>query len=185
MTGRRYTEQEIDRALEALALFDGNKARASRALAEEGLSIPIRTLHDWPRRHADKYSRMREDRLPRAQAAIDERLKQRLLDALDTHARVMERANAKLDEGEELSLKELASAQRDLAVAGGIFNQNHNLNLGRPTQVTEHRSLQEIVKRLDALGVRVDVPGVVDSDAVEMDQGSLPTDATETRESDE
>lgn len=39
LPGSRYTDQEIERGLVALALFSGNRRRASKALDQQGLSI--------------------------------------------------------------------------------------------------------------------------------------------------
>ena len=43
----RYTVEEIDRALSATALFDGNTRAAAKALKGQGLDIPRTTLRDW------------------------------------------------------------------------------------------------------------------------------------------
>src|SRR5678816_4159164 len=47
LPGSRYTDQQIERGLVALALFSGNRRRASKALEQQGLSIPDSTLRDW------------------------------------------------------------------------------------------------------------------------------------------
>jgi hypothetical protein len=57
---RRYSEDEIARALYAVALASGNHARASRDLAEAGIDIPSRTLQDWTRdKHRHRYEEIK------------------------------------------------------------------------------------------------------------------------------
>jgi hypothetical protein len=62
---RIYSEEEIGRALCAVALASGNHSRASRDLAETGLDIPSRTLSDWTRdEHRQRYEEIKLEAIP-------------------------------------------------------------------------------------------------------------------------
>jgi hypothetical protein len=61
----RYTDQERERALVAVALASGNCERAATSLAEQDIPVPARTLREWKREHADLYQRVEQDVLPR------------------------------------------------------------------------------------------------------------------------
>ena len=64
LPGSRYTDQEIERGLVALALFSGNRRRASEALDQQGLRIPDSTLRDWRETYPDWYAEVQRKTMP-------------------------------------------------------------------------------------------------------------------------
>jgi hypothetical protein len=63
---RLCNQEEIERALYAVAMASGNLPRASRELAETMLNIPSRTLSDWTRdKHNQRYQEISSSRSPR------------------------------------------------------------------------------------------------------------------------
>jgi hypothetical protein len=64
LSGSRYTDQEIERGLVALALFSGNRRRASKALDQQGLSIPDSTLRDWRETYPHWYAEVQRKTMP-------------------------------------------------------------------------------------------------------------------------
>jgi len=57
---KRYTDAEKERGFAALVLASGNAAAAAKALKEDGLAVPERTLRYWQRKEPQKYARVRD-----------------------------------------------------------------------------------------------------------------------------
>ena len=51
----RYTDDEFERGLRAVALCSGNTRRAASALKSQGLAVPRTTLQHWVTTHQERY----------------------------------------------------------------------------------------------------------------------------------
>ena len=66
----RYSVEEREQGLIAVAICGGNTHRASRELADRGLEIPRTTLASWQTNHADRYERIRSEVVPKVHARM-------------------------------------------------------------------------------------------------------------------
>lgn len=160
----RYTEDEIERALIAVAVCAGNTHRAHRELAKRGYKIPRPTLDVWATRlHAERYQRIATEVVPK----IHERIAIEAEDLAQAYADIertaLERLSKTLD---ELEPKDVATAIRNLATSRGISIDKAALLRGRPTQIIEHRDPADIARELHQL--RPDVFDYMDADAEEI-----------------
>ena len=64
-TRSRYSDQEIELGLSAVALYSGNTRRAAESLAAAGQPIPRETLRGWLNLHPIEYERIRREITPR------------------------------------------------------------------------------------------------------------------------
>jgi hypothetical protein len=168
--GGRYTEEEIERGLEALAVCGGSTRRASRELAARGLEIPHPTLQDWKTLHADRYQRMRDEVVPRIHGKLAEESE----DLAREYGEVEREAIAILRERlPELRPHEGGNALRNLATSRAISIDKASVLRGRPTRITEHRSADEILEKWRKLGV-IEPNEVVDGTVEEDDLPELP-----------
>lgn len=153
-----YTEQEIERGLYALIAFGGAPAPAARALRDAfGLVIPSTTLKSWrDSTHAQRYCDLQD------QHGKD------IEDAMVRDARDIARASsAALREAIELTWDKLQNAHTIRAseaaqIAASMAKvQATNIDklltlTGRPQAITENRSAADIIRALEAKGVKIE-----------------------------
>lgn len=147
----RYTPEEIERGLHAVALAGGNASRAHDELKAQGLAVSRQTLHKWATElHADRYEHVRLEVLPRIYGKIAQETE-------DLTRRYAKAEHKTLDRYEEelpnLKAGEVASALRNLATSRGISTDKANVLRDRPTAIVEHKSASEILRRLTEIGV--------------------------------
>src|SRR5947207_2111245 len=101
----RYTDQERERGLVALALASGNTVRAQEALAAQGLRVGRTTLWEWKTKlHRAEYEELRERTLPAIRAYAAEKHME-LADAeMETSAQLLERLK---DEAGDIPVRDL------------------------------------------------------------------------------
>jgi len=144
----RYSTEEIERALMACALVQGNTRRAAQLLKAEGIPIPRSTLKDWiTGTHRDRYavisneeSRHLYARLADSHEAIAERI-------VHANEKAVGKIEKKLDDP-DVSLGELSNTSRNLSVSAGIHQDKASLIRGRPTEIRNERSLAELLQAL-------------------------------------
>lgn len=138
------------RAFIALALAGGNAERAA-----ERCDASARSIRRWRDSHGEEYERVRRDLAPQIEATV-------LAECHATAVRLgeIERLAAeKLAialENDQIPAKDLPSALQRLTTAKAINIDKILVMSGRPTQVVEHRSAAELVRRLARLGAVID-----------------------------
>lgn len=144
-------DQKLERALLAVAAFNGNTRKASAFLKEtDSYEIPHQTLWYWARKeHVERYEAIRREVLPhiRAQAA-DEHMELAELQ-MEANRKIVTRLTANID---ELPIKELAGASRNMSVGAAVETEKAQLLNDQPT----HRSAVDLLgtlQELKALGV--------------------------------
>jgi hypothetical protein len=168
----RYSEDEIERALIAVAVCAGNTHRAHRELAKQGHKIPRPTLDVWATRlHADRYQRIATEVVPKIHERIATEAEDLAQAYADAERTALDRLNETLD---ELDPKDVATAIRNLATSRGISIDKAALLRGRPTQIIEHRDPADIARELAAM--RPDVFEYVDEDAEEITDADVAPD---------
>lgn len=168
ITSEKYTEQEVDSALLALALNGGSVRQAVKDLAGGGLKIPDTTLHQWRDRFPNRYrfhltenAAKTEGRAVSGYLEIQHLAQQVAKDAIDKTADELRKGN----------VRDPATVARNMMVAAGVAN-THMMNLqGRPQVIMEHRRPENIVARLKELGLTFDA----ESTAVEASPSDAPS----------
>ena len=171
LPGGGYSEDEIARGLQALALFAANSRRAAEHLKACGHPIPRSTLKGWLKTRAEDYERARIYVRDRVWDQMAEEHQAVARDALRATHKAMDRAEDRLAADDVRGANSAASAARNLATVAGITNDKAALAHGRPTSLTEHRRSPD---ELFAALRRIDPGLVVDDDE--------PIEATEVRE---
>jgi hypothetical protein len=166
---KRYSDEEIDRGLVALALHAGNRRAASEALAREGVEIPQDTLRHWLERKRDRYDELRTELLPR----IRERIAQQSEDLAQAYAEKELELLAGLKD-EPMKPSDRASVIRNLSTSRGISVDKAMAMRGMPTQIVEHRTADHTWAKLKEMGL------VVDSTAEELDPPASPASDPDT-----
>jgi hypothetical protein len=164
---RIYTDAEVERALVAIALHDGNTRRAARVLKEQGLPIPRETLRAWPDKHEQLYSQVQAKVLPLVKAQTAEEHMELARYQMQVSRKLTERLDR---EANAVPIRDVSTAQRNLDVGSGIHTQRGAELRGEP-QVVEYRNVDVIgnMRRL-----REKHPGLfVDSTADEIEPPKL------------
>lgn len=113
--GSKYTDEDIERGLQALAESGGNATAASKACG-----IPERTLRDWKRtKFADEFAEVRREKRTDFISAVWETAKDALQQVKD-------------------KLKDTTA--KEAAVITGIMIDKALLLGGEPTEITEQRA---------------------------------------------
>lgn len=147
----KYTMQQREAALLALVHNGG----AIKATALE-LGMEYETLHSWcTTRYKARYHELREKHGPELEAKAVAGLQGFLVRAEEAKGKALDATVAQIDDG---TIKDPAKALQHISVSQGISVQKILELTQRPTQIHEHRSMNEIVSRLKALGA--DIQGV-------------------------
>lgn len=147
--------ETVMHGLTAVALSNGSCRRASRELEKVGVKVAPRTLTTWKRNHAEDYERIRREILPKIGAEVADEHMQIARESNDLEREATKRLRGQLD---ELPARELANVQRNAAVSAGIHTDKaRDLQGDFSTPPTIDRSHEEIVRELEAEGVRLDV----------------------------
>ena len=136
MGSHRYTDQEVERGLTALALASGNSKRAEAALAETGLKVSAATLRGWKTRtYPKQYATVREEILP----AIREQLAEQHTELAGSLANLATKISARLEENyDKLEPRDLPGALRNVATSSAIHTDKASQLRQEPTSVIVH-----------------------------------------------
>lgn len=153
-----HKPEDVDTALLVLALVGGSSVRAQEMLKTKGLSIPHTTLQDWrsksyPNRYNDLCTRYRAE----IEGEIVNNVRALALRASQVAQHALELEEQRIASGDT---KDAAGSLRNIATSIGISVDKVMLMEGRPTQITEQRSSDDVLRELQA-------KGYVDSTAVD------------------
>lgn len=152
----RYSPEEIDRGLLALALAGGNAMRASRELEALGHPVPWRTLYNWRDKHAQRLSELRTEHAPKIEALIVREARDSALLAAQVEQAGLARLQDNID---DIDLKDLSKTVKDASVSKAV-NVDQVLKLeGRPTQIVENRQASDLIRKLRASGAMDAIDG--------------------------
>lgn len=134
-SANKYTPEEVDLGLTALAAVNGNSRRANRELAAAGVKIPHATLDLWAKKtHKDRYLELREEVLPHLKARMAEQLEQVVFQGSDLQARILTRLSNEMD---DLDPKDLGKSFQQVSIGTGIASQRAG-DLRGDEQVIRH-----------------------------------------------
>lgn len=154
----KHPPTTVERGLIALALCEGNAAKASRELAQQGLKLDKTTLSTWRRERKDEWLKARERVWPWVKAHAED-----MHAELATQAGEIERlANEEWlrrlrEDPAEIADKDLQGIGRNAATQSGIHTDKVIGLRGDPTEVV-HRTenVAEILRALKARGVVIE-----------------------------
>jgi hypothetical protein len=170
----RYSEDEKERGLVAVALNSGNCARAAELLADQGQPIPERTLRQWRAKETELYARVEDKILPavRAKRAADyDHLAER---GIEVSRKGLERLDKEIGDSDKLSTRDLPGALRNVGVFSGIGTDKSQVLRDLPTEIKSDRSAAEIIRALREKGVIVDGEAEDVTEAEVVDPRALP-----------
>ncbi len=160
----RYSDQERERGLFAVALASGNCERAATSLAQvDPTCAPdARTLQRWKAQDLELYARIEGEALPQVRAELAGEFADLTLLELDVARKLLARLDAEAD---ELAPRDLAGALRNVKVAGAVGVDKAQLLRGQPTEIQRTESLDELLRRAERHGAKVEY----DTDATAVD----------------
>jgi hypothetical protein len=125
----RYTPDEIELGLGALAFCAGNSRKASRLLEGQDINFAHSTLHDWARKNPELYADAQERMQDKIAARQAERFTAFVDDFLDVEEKLLERVR---EGAADMKPGEAATAIKNLHIASGISQDKAADLLGRP-----------------------------------------------------
>jgi hypothetical protein len=132
----------------------GNAAMAADRLRDVGLEIPERTLRHWQTAtHRERYAELCQGHARQLDDLITRQAREAAISAAEVEQRAWRLQMEQLEEGK---VRDPSAVARNAAVSKAINIDKTLLLEGRPTQITEHRDIGEIVRSLDSIA-----PGLV------------------------
>src|SRR5581483_2942115 len=150
-----FTQEEVDRGLTALIAWAGNAKAALRhleATSTEDQRIPsYHTLCEWARtKHWERYEQLRETWAGKVEQTVANDMRDAAREAVEVQRLAVEKARERLEAGRDDDPARSAASLARVAQS----NTDKLLSLtGRPTQITENRNVNEILRSLVAKGV--------------------------------
>lgn len=174
-----FSQEEIDQALTAMVAYAGKAHTAVKYLATNGnpdLRVPTGvTLLDWSRTtHWERYEQIRETWAAKVELTVANDMRDAAREAIEVQRIAVEKTRERLEAGRD---DDPARSAANLARVAST-NTDKLLSLtGRPSQITESRNVNEILRSLVAKGVLSlpDAPEQIEA-SVE-DDSSSPSDA--------
>lgn len=145
-----FSDEQVKQALLAVV---GNPTyeSASETLDQEGLQVSAVTLRRWAKdTHVVQFEKLREEWAPKIEAQLANNLLDNARLAAETERLAIERAHDELTRG---VAREPAKIARDLSQVKSQSVDKRLALQGRPTQITERRDVNEIVRAL--VGMKV------------------------------
>jgi hypothetical protein len=156
---RRHSPHDRERGLTALAI-EGSSRRASQLTGYSD-----RTIRDWAQTYPEQYAQIKERRAALIDQACIEEFRQIVLNGTRATQSAIAAAQEDLDAG---NTRDPAATARNLATASAIAADKIALMEGRPTQIIEHRSSDDVLRDLER-------GGFIDAQAIEDTEEQNPT----------
>lgn len=153
--------QTVDTALLAIAMTGGGILAAQKLLKPKGIDIPRSTLETWPHIYPNRYRDIAERHKSAIEGEIVASVRSLALRASHVAQRALELEEQRIESGE---IHDAAASLRNIATTVGIAVDKTLLIEGRPTQITEQRTTDDVLA-----GLRD--KGYIDSTAVETTEG--------------
>lgn len=150
-----FSDEEVEMGLMALVAWAGSPTRAARYLKETGkLDVSDSTLRNWKQVHAIRYTELREKYKDQLEEQLTQELRDVAIIATNAARLAVEKATDALESGEE---RDPARAAANLSKVAATSTDKVLSLTGRPTQITQTRNAEEIIRSLVQLGV-IQVP---------------------------
>lgn len=164
-----YTAEDVERALLALAFANGNASAANRSLEQQGHPVPVSTIQLWGEREAERYAKIRDDLVPRIHANLAQDSEDLARKALHAAANTIDDYETAREEKNLKAANALSSMARNIATVSGISLDKVAPLRQRPSQIIEHRTPEQNMKRLAVL-----VPGLIVESTAEEITDAIP-----------
>ena len=142
-------EINTEMALSAIATCP-TMAHASTLLKGQGITCTPAKLRVMASLHSEELDKLRERVAPKIEAAAANNMLSTVWEASEVQNLAIERAKEMLEEGR---IADPSKVARDLA---DVMAKNVDKRLalqGRPTQISEHRNSDEIIRALEGMGI--------------------------------
>jgi hypothetical protein len=161
-----YTEQEITDVLMAVIANAGNCAAAERSLREQGKRAPKPgTISQWVKyAHAGQYMELRDKYAEQIEGQLVHEYRDVIARATEGAKLAIDSAVTALESGFD---KEPSRTAANLATVADKYTRDMLTLQGRPTRITENRDVNEIVRALEARGIRL----IADAESLELPEG--------------
>ena len=159
---KSYSQEEVTKGLMAMVAWAGRPTDAKRSLEEtDDLSIPTSTLRSWVEgSHRDEYEELKGKWAHKMESILVGQYREVALRATMAQRKAVEEAEKRLDRGADTDPARTAAALSKVSQSA----TDKMLSLtGRPSQITETRNMNEILRSLAAK-----VPGLVVFDGEEL-----------------
>lgn len=177
MPPHRHTEEQIERALRALVLADGNVKLAKRRLEADSLPIPERTLREWRTTHSARIAALSEQRQWVAQGLAEDF--EGIASDITSQVQHAMGEIAKREDWDEMNIASLGKYIQSMLLSSAIATDKAQLLRGLPTAITESRDLTALLSILDKKfkGVVSINQDLIESTATEVTEQKQLTDA--------
>jgi hypothetical protein len=146
-----WTQAQITEGLLAMVAWAGNASAASRYLASERkLQIKPATLSGWKQVHAIQYNELRDKYATQMEEQLAHEYREVARFAVEVERLALEKAQQALYAGDE---RDPARAAANISRVAQSSTDKLLALTGRPTQITESRGIEEILRSLAARGV--------------------------------
>lgn len=169
MPHSKYTGEEIELGLRALAAFSGNCKRASDALKDQGFNISGPALARWRKAQQQRYAEIWHEVAPYLQARVAERQEELVEAYTDLEWEMLAKLREELP---KIEGDRAAGALRNVAVTKSIAFDKGRLARDMPTEIRQEKaSISDLLKLLASPKFRgiVDVnPELIEATAEEV-----------------
>ncbi len=156
MSNPARTQEDITRALMAVLACAGNYAAAVRELKNHGIGVAQTTLKTWATEtHLAEFERLRDEYAPQMEAQIAHEFRNVAALAVEVQMLALTKAKKRLVSGEDTDPGRTAS----FAARSGQVAVDKLMSLtNRPQKIVEQRTLEEVLRSLQAKKVLVALP---------------------------
>jgi hypothetical protein len=150
-----HNEEDVRRALAAVALHSGNTRRAAAALRRQGLTVAVSTLRGWVAKKEDTYAEVRAEVINKVHAIVAEKHRSLAEAEMEVAREFLERMRAEKD---QIPPRDLSTALRNLDVGAGIHRDKSLALADRlPGANAVVRNFNDILAALQAKNIRLEV----------------------------
>ena len=147
-----HTKAEVHRALELNALCGGQSKLAAKMLDEEKIPVSYNKLKNWVKQQfSHEYLRVRKEV---SQSTVGEKIAGDAMELANAFSeaewRLFEELMKKAD---KIAPDKLAASIQQMAMAKDRHVENSRLLRNEPTEIVEERSVPEMMREMENLGI--------------------------------
>lgn len=171
---KKFYPEEVETILSVFAWTGGNAPKTSRILqAENNISVHPITIKRMAREQFPvKYAEIQETLGSRINSIATGRVGELVLKGTDVQSNLLDRIDKRLDEEDDIPIKDLAPAFRNVAQATKDNLMQKQLLENKPTAITEVRTIEEAIKELEDDDIVIDVDVVSEETLPQEDTGN-------------
>lgn len=163
--GPRYTYEQVELGMIAMAIYNGNSVKASEALQADpaGFKCARDTLRRWITQDPERYRAIQQREMPQIRVQAADRFAQLSELQAETAHEATERLREEIP---NLPVDRLPQAVQSATYASGISTDKAREYRGEATVVVEHRDATEIMRKLKSKGVVIEGELVAEEDVL-------------------